>query len=61
MQKPVPMKRAYVYTEPFSVRIEPELKDLLRKLSAEGKDVAEIAREAIREAAAKADQDKQAS
>lgn len=54
MQKSVPMKATFIYTENFGVRIEPELKEEMRQLDAQGVDVPELAREALREAVRKA-------
>jgi len=56
MKYDLPMKDSKNCTEQFNFRCEKELKDLARKLSYLGVDVAKLVRVAAKEALQKADQ-----
>lgn len=51
MQEKIPMCDAYVCTEMIGLRVDPELKDLIKTLRAEGVNTPKLMREAIRTAA----------
>lgn len=53
MDYKLPMKASRVCTEQISIRVEPELKESVRKLTYLGVDVPELVRQCIRDAVQK--------
>ena len=48
MKLEIPKKKSKIYTEPFSMKVDAELKHLMKKIDSEGTEVAELIRKILR-------------